>query len=434
MGGRRVLALLAAALAVTSAAALARLRIAGPRRERDGFFGITGVVRDLSHLRELGVDVHSFGFFVGADPGYVGSPQERRNTRVMRWVVGNGSEPLAAFWVPEVRDPDATFRAVEGIVRYYTEGEGAARVGRRVTLWMVGNEENGGWGTSCGPEEFARRFEVYASAIKEACPDCTVVMGGLLDESSLGPYLRAFLDTGAGRLVDAFNFHYYGLAAPSERLPGAQTYLSGVRIYREVKEILSEYGLGDRQVWVQETSTFSGCVGEICQTEVEQAADLVKRFVTLRAAGAERVFWCYVEEPSYEGTGRGFFDQSGLIYDGRGPWDRGAGVKKRGFYAYRTTSRLLGSARLEFSINDSLTYLFKFSTPKGPVSVVWQDWWVVRGPGQGGPLVLEGDGTLEALDLSGEEIALGSGSLELFLGKEPVFVLGEVSGFRYSGG
>lgn len=49
----------------------------------------------------------------------------------------------------------------------------------------------------------------------------------------------------------------------------------------------------------------------------------------MKSLGAEKVFWCYIEEIDYEsGTDEDFFDQSGLIYDGKGKWDRGKGLKR----------------------------------------------------------------------------------------------------------
>jgi len=91
-----------------------------------------------------------------------------------------------------------------------------------------------------------------------------------------------------------------------------------------MRRVLADFGYHDRPIWCTETSTCSGKVGEIFQSE-EQAADLVKRFVLLYSLGVEKAFWTYVVEPRYEGTGVGFFDQEGIVYDGFGPYDQGAG-------------------------------------------------------------------------------------------------------------
>lgn len=45
--------------------------------------------------------------------------------------------------------------------------------------------------------------------------------------------------------------------------------------------VLGQFGYRDRPIWVSETSTFSGCMGSLVQTEEAQAADLVERFVVL---------------------------------------------------------------------------------------------------------------------------------------------------------
>lgn len=40
----------------------------------------------------------------------------------------------------------------------------------------------------------------------------------------------AIIAAGGGEWIDVFNFHYYGLARPSPRLPAAQTYRTGEAI------------------------------------------------------------------------------------------------------------------------------------------------------------------------------------------------------------
>jgi len=130
--------------------------------------------------------------------------------------------PVPTFWAPEV-PPEAT-ASVAAIGGYFTSGPGAEELGAPIRYWQIGNEENGGWGTACPPEEYARRVGIIAAGIRQACPECAMVMGGLLDGPEMGdwalePYLRQFLAAGGGEWVDIYNFHYYGLAQPSPSFP-----------------------------------------------------------------------------------------------------------------------------------------------------------------------------------------------------------------------
>ncbi len=395
----------------------------------EGFFGISGGLApgQLPCLAELGVDAAIYGFFIGP----AGPPEARpRDRRLMRGLLELGITPVPTFWTPRL-DEEVT-RSVAAIVEYFTCGPGAEELGGTIRYGQIGNEENGGWGTSCPPEEFARRVAVIAAGIRGACPNCTVVMGGLLDGPEMGdwalePYLTRFLAAGGGEWIDVYNFHYYGLARPHPRLPLAQAYRSGEEIVGVIRRVLREFGYRGKPIWCTETSTYSGQVGEIFQSEEEQAADLVKRFVLLYALGVEKAFWTYLVEPRYEGTGEGFFDQAGLIYDGYGTYDRGAGVEKLAFYAYRELSRRLRGAELVARWEREGVSWFSFRGRAGAFSVLWQDPWV-----RGGPVWITPAGTLRAVDLYGQPLGEWGNTFALELGLAPLYLLGEVEGISLS--
>ncbi len=197
-----------------------------------------------------------------------------------------------------------------------------------------------------------------------------------------------------------------------------------------MKKIPNQYGYQDKPIWVTETSTFSGRMGGLFQSEEEQAADLVKRFAILKAAGVKRVFWCGIEEIDYEGgTDEGFFDQSGLVYDGRGVLDRGKGVKKKSYFAYKEIVKRLSHSSFIRMQNDSLTYLLMFSTPSGKVSVIWQDKW------NGNKKIrVIGKGKVEVYSIYGEKLSSFLDAMDLQLGIEPVYLVGDVEKFEYEPG
>ncbi len=394
---------------------------------RDGFFGVSGIVKDKTYLDDLKVDIFRCGFSIG-----VSEEIAQRGKRVidknLKASVGNGSMPMITLLAGEIRDASWTKETLKKIVLYYTVGEGAKKIGVPIIYWEIGNEVNGGWGTSCDAEEYYNRVRVYASAIKDACPSCKVIMGGLLDslpgDRDLEVYLERFLQLGGGEYIDIYNFHYYGTARPAGV---GEYYRSGIHIYNAMKEILERYGYGDKPIWITETCTFSGRVGEITQTEEEQAADLVKRFVTMKALGAEKVFWCYIEEVDYEGgTDEGFFDQSGLIYDGKGEFDKGKGVKKKSYFAFKELIKFLNNTSPVSIQDDGTTYLALFLKEKGNISVLWQDPW------KGNKSVkIIGRGHLTVYSMYGEKIQEGFDSLILSEVNEPVYIEGNVIKYEY---
>jgi len=391
-----------------------------------GLFGISGIIPDVSLFEELRLDCATSGFWIGPGAGFLGSNKEALHTRQFRGFVERGITPIATLYLGDVGEEHATW--TEEIVRHYTSGQGAEAAGAPILYWELGDEQNGAWGTSCDPEEYARRVSLLAPAIRRACPQCSVVMGGLLDGPDMGawrlePYFRRFLAAGGGDWIDVYAFHYYGLARPNPRWPAAQLYDSASTIVEQMGEALHEYGVRSAPIWVTETSTFSGLVGEVEQSESEQAADLVKRYVLLWSLGVDVVQWCYLTEPQYEGTGVGFFDQSGLVYDGIGPYDRGEGVKKRAYVAYQRMLERLRGAILVDRVTGNGATLARFEAEEGPLAVLWQDPWVREGP-----LWIEPADAVSVEGLCGEALGVHDRTFRLDLTLEPVYLIGDVAG------
>ncbi len=395
---------------------------------RDGFFGISGIVEDKTYLSDLGVEVYRNGLFLGVSEKIAKEGKPKYEEKIIA-TINNGAMPIITLYVPRIKDAKLTKETLKKIVYYYTKGKGAKKFGVAIKYWEIGNEVNGNWKTSCDVDEYFNRLKVYASAIKEECPDCVVVMGSLLDslpgDRDLEPYLTRFLELGGGNYVDVYNFHYYGTSKP---VGVGEYYRSGMHIYNSMKNILENYGYGDKHIWVTETSTFSGELNGIVQTEEEQAADLVKRFVTMKALGVQKVFWCFVEEPDYEGgTDEGFFDQSGLVYDGKGKYDKGKGVKKKAYYAYKELVKRLGNNSTVVKVqDDGETYLAVFSKNESKISVIWHDYWFGEKS-----VKIKGTGKLTAYSIYGNKIGEGLNSITLNLSIEPVYVEGDVKGYSY---
>lgn len=394
---------------------------------RDGFFGISGIIPDFSYFNELRVECATSGFWIGPSADFIGSNKEALHTRQFREFVNYGITPIGTFYLGNVED--GATDAARTIVEYYTRGQGARDVGTQILYWEVGDEENGVWGTSCSPEEYARRVAVVGSGIRAACPECSIVMGGLLDGPAMGdmaliPYLSRFLDAGGGEWIDVYAFHYYGLARPSPLSPGDQLYSSAIPIVAGMRAALARHGEDEAPIWVTEMSTFSGILGAIEQSETEQAADLVKRYVLLRALGVEKALWTYLTEPQYEGTGVGFFDQSGLIYDGRGLADRGEGTLKEGYHAFVHLIQQLAGADLVAStpidaIARDGVYWATFRRGDETTTVVWQDPWL-RTTG----LWIAPSAEVTVENLRGDAVERHASLFRLDLDIEPAYLVG----------
>ncbi|MEW5827004.1 MAG: hypothetical protein AB1778_09265 [Candidatus Bipolaricaulota bacterium] len=389
---------------------------------RDGFFGISGIIPDFSYLDGLGAECATSGFWIGPSATFLGSNKEELHTRQMREFVTRGVTPIATFYLGSV-DASAT-EAAATIVAHYTTGSGAADVGAPIRYWEIGDEQNGVWATSCSPEEYARRVAIVAAGVRAACPSCVTVLGGLLDGPEMGdwaliPYLERFLAAGGGEWIDVYAFHLFGLARPSPFQPGGPLYDEAATIVDGMRRVLAGYGREDAPLWVTEMSTFSGGMGPIEQSETEQAADLVKRFVLLRFLGVDKALWTYVTEPQFEGTGIGFFDQAGLVYDGIGPYDRGADVKKLAYGAFaRMTDRLGGGTWIDGARENGVTWV-AFDVRGETVTVLWQDPWIREGP-----LWITPAASVTVETMLGEPRLSSAQTFRLDLDLEPVYVVG----------
>jgi hypothetical protein len=115
------------------------------------------------------------------------------------------------------------------------------------------------------------------------------------------------------------------------------------------------------------------------QTERQQAADYFKRFVYPFARGVGKVFPAFglIEGFKYDD---GYYDHTGLIYDGLGSNDLGMGVKKLGYYTYKKmTEKLEGAdwstiALLRDGTQTDHLYLVRVTKDGQPIHIAWWDY------------------------------------------------------------
>mgnify|MGYP001577512061 CR=1 FL=1 len=235
--------------------------------------------------------------------------------------------------------------------------------------WMFGTRD-----------DYAKVLELAGNAIHSACPDCKLIIGGIVGESLeripiiFSEFYEPILKKLNGRHIDIFDFHIFGNSK--------EDYKNSKIIYEMIRKGLDKYGYKNTEIWILETGTYSGqptdqgkALPE--QSEKEQAGDLIKRFVYPLTFGVKKVFWTWA---MVEGTppidDNDVFDNTGLIYDGIGENDLGYGVKKLSYYTYKKmTETLEGSDWNNIQIiqeSDGI-YIYKFTKNGKPIWVAWND-------------------------------------------------------------
>lgn len=141
-----------------------------------------------------------------------------------------------------------------------------------VRYWQVGNE------ISNRLDGFATLQQVTYVAIRDACPECRVLIGGVggmpeqYPQNFYGVYLP-ILRALAGRYMDIFDFHRYGNATGDYRRMGEALAV--------IRSGLTQTGFASVEIWVTEMGTYSESPsGPLrawpSQTEAQQAGDLFK--------------------------------------------------------------------------------------------------------------------------------------------------------------
>jgi len=259
--------------------------------------------------------------------------------------------------------------------------------------WQVSNEPRLVF------SNFADLQRMTYQEIKKACPQCTVLIGGVagFPENYVAGFDRVYgpiLSELAGTSVDVFDFHWYGTAFGDYLLRDPAT---GEDALEHIRATLSANGFApDLPIWITEMGTYSGDPAEPqhgFQSERDQARDLFKRFIYPFSRGVEKVFPAFGLIEGFKHDG-GYFDHTGLIYDGRGPDDPGLGVKKLGYFTYKKMTELLEGADWttlhNLATGDDALVALRVQKDGRPLVVAWWDAFRDAGRDEPPPLHLEG--------------------------------------------
>lgn len=295
-------------------------------------------------------------------------------------VDGGRCEP--GSWAPV---DEAAYQAFVGATVERYDGDGVQDMPgltNAIRYWQVGNEPN----YQEVRADFAVLQRITYQAIKAADSNAVVLIAGTgganaAYNSKFDTLYVPILQALGGQYFDIFDFHWFGPADGAYRLIDKAVNSNALN---HVRNRLVENGYAaDMPIWITEMGTYSGMPAaelDSLQTEREHAADLFKRHVYALTQGVKKIFPAYgiVEGAN---NNNGYFDHTGLIYDGMWPDDLGLGVKKLAYYTYKKmTDTLEGSNWGSWQIlhdgtdTDSI-YLFKIEKNGEPLFMAWWDYY-----------------------------------------------------------
>ncbi len=328
-----------------------------------------------------------------------------------------------------------------------------------IKYWQVDNEPND---VTC--TNFADLQRITYQAIKEACADCTVLIGGATSfpenyASNFDTFYAPILSELAGQYVDIFDFHYYGTANGEYRMKDTAT---GQDVLDHIRAtLIANDFASDLPIWITEMGSYSGDpVGAWLppQSERQQALDYFKRFIYPLSRGVRKVFPAFGLMEGFKHDD-GYFDHTGLIYDGQDSGDMGLGVKKLGYYTYKKMTEKLEGAdwstltNLHDGTGSDHLYSFRVMKQGEEMHIAWWDYFDEPGYTNGNTTFITLDGLTGAAVVitslvpaadEGQSVtnyatafaltnsAVLSGSTTIVLGADPVIIEGDADGDRLS--
>ena len=274
------------------------------------------------------------------------------------------------------------------------------------------------------------------NAVKEACPQCTVVMGGMSGGGipTFERFYSPILTQLKGECIDIFDFHWYGNAYGDYR--GAKP------VYETIRKVLDKNGFTETDIWITETGTYSGApVGLTEQSEADQARDVVKRYVYPLSFGVKKVFWAWGLMEGFRHN-NGFFDHTAFVYDGEYADDLGRGKKKLSYYTFKKMTETLKGCDWNTiqSLEESDVCVFNVLKNGKSIYIVWWDYFLFHPLSEKEIVLIVGSDNpfrlTEAvphhergIDVHEYETAFATsilqpenGTLTIVLGKNPVFL------------
>jgi hypothetical protein len=249
-----------------------------------------------------------------------------------------------------------------------------------VKHWEVWNEPDLSWFWTGTSTDYARLLKVAYQAVKAACPDCTVLFGGIAYYEKPNFY-RWVLNTLKNDPEAPANNYFFDVMA-------VHLYHRSSSIYDVTQVIRSgmrEF-VPDRPIWLTETGSpvwddeavISPTVPYIWSATMDEAAAyVIQSYANARAAGIARYFYFRAHDDycdknrdgdcSDEGIDYGMGELFGLVRDDR--------TLRPAYVAFQVATTYLVSPTMVTSVNYSggVRRVTFWGTPRGKISVLWNN-------------------------------------------------------------
>lgn len=272
------------------------------------------------------------------------------------------------------------------VERYDGDGIDDAPGSPVVHYWQIVNEADLDWKDS--KANFARLVKHTYKAVKKADPNAKVVLSGVGLPRGFPRFYVPMLekldrikDRPGERYFDVFDFHWFVGGAGGYIVADNKHFMGGIKSFKSyldmIRSTLNKYGYNDIPIWITEMCTHTGKpkaknVKFPHQTEMQQASELVKRFVYPLSLGVDRIFWSrIVDTHNYKGKSNSFFNHVGLVYN---PKNKGRSAKKLSFYTYKLLiEKLAGSdwGAIEKIDMGEGVFAYRFKKNTKSVYVMW---------------------------------------------------------------
>jgi hypothetical protein len=234
-----------------------------------------------------------------------------------------------------------------------------SRYDDRVKHWEMWNEPEWDYFWTGTSTDYARLLKVGYQAAKAACPDCTVLFGGLHYWANTN-YYRWVLSQLHADPDAAANNHFFDVMS-------VHLYSRSSSIYDEVNNIhggMSTYGVGDHPIWLTETGVpvWGDPLAyrdkyDYAATQDEAAAYVIQSYANAWAAGVERYFF-------FRASDADMGEYFGLIRNDKS--------LRPSYTAYQVAATYLVTPTFVTRASEGdVTRVTLWDTPRGRVDVVW---------------------------------------------------------------
>lgn len=182
-----------------------------------------------------------------------------------------------------------------------------------------------------------------------------------------------FSPDGYSIYLDGHHFSNFG-RIPNDYRQYDQQYSATIRQFMDQRAGTNVF------LWDTQTGFHSGTVRASTYTESDQASFLLKKHLSSRFYGVERVFWTSIQEWVWEGNPEHYFSKVGLIYDGQGVEDQAAGVKKLAYHTYKKMVQMLDGSDwsslqlLRNGTGGDYVYIYQVTRNGQALRIAWWDY------------------------------------------------------------